>query len=109
MFCKKCGTNQNEPTQINPQQNFQQQVYQGQPVKKKKGKGCLISLGIVAAVFIIIAVVAINSNNSTPSNTDTSASTSASTSTQTNTSTQVDNSVPTEYKSALKKAQIIVI
>jgi hypothetical protein len=55
-FCEKCSAPLKE--NLPPVQQFQPQVVQ----PKKKGKGCLIALGVVGAVIILIIIIAVASN-----------------------------------------------
>lgn len=63
-FCEKCSAPLKE--NLPPVQQFQPQTVQ----PKKKGKGCLMALGVVGAVIILIIIIAVASNSGKPATTN---------------------------------------
>lgn len=96
VFCSKCGQSVNDA--VSP-------VQQQAVPKKKKGKGCLITIGIVAALIIIIAIAAGSGSDTQTANDAGATQTQNQTQNQTDALPEKANDVPTEYKSALRKAK----
>ena len=96
-FCPECGkpvdgNSNNTPNQSN------------EPKPKKKGKGCLVAIGIVVVLLIIIIAIAASSGGDSDTSDNSSSQTQTTTQAATEEST-ADDGVPTEYRSALNRAQ----